>query len=96
MDEARGADNGRAAGGHYADGRSFEMLKEGFAPDYVFHRFRKTVATSLADNDVPGDIIDKIMGWAPAGVRAKYYVKTKDVSLQRAILKLYADDPLGV
>ena len=46
--------------------------------------------------DVPGDIIDKIMGWAPAGVRAKYYVKTKDLSLQRAILKLYADDPLGV
>lgn len=45
---------------------------------------------------MPGDVIDKIMGWAPAGVRARYYVKTKDASLQKAILKLYADDPLGV
>ncbi len=93
--QARGsATKGR--GGHYANGRSFEKLKEAFSPDYGFHRFRKTVATSLADNDVPGDVIDKIMGWAPAGVRARYYVKTKDASLQKAILKLYADDPLGV
>jgi integrase len=83
-------------GGHYAAGQSFEKLKRPLAPDFGFHRFRRTVATSLADNGVPGDIIDKIMGWAPATIRARYYVKTKEDALHQAILKLYADDPLDL
>jgi integrase len=41
--QARGSAT-KPRGGHYADGRSFEQLKEAFAPDYQFHRFRKTVA----------------------------------------------------
>jgi integrase len=80
---------------HYGSVGSFERIKDHIAPESGFHIFRRTVATSLADNNVSGDVIDKIMGWAPVGIRARYYVKTKDESLHRAILRLYADDPLA-
>lgn len=63
--------------------------------DCAFHDFRRTVATSLAENDVAERIIDKIMGWAPRTVRSRHYVRVADASMQEAILKLYADDPLS-
>jgi integrase/recombinase XerD len=59
-----------------------------------FHDFRRTVATSLAENDVPEGIIDRIMGWAPRTVGRRYYIRRADSRMQEAILKLYADDPL--
>lgn len=61
---------------------------------YVAHDFRRTVASSLYRNGVDGDTIDKIMGWSPRVVRTKYYVNVAPEQLQRAILKLYVDDPL--
>jgi integrase len=62
--------------------------------EYKTHDFRRTVASSLYKNGVDGDTIDKIMGWSPRVVRTRYYVNVAPVQLQRAILKLYADDPL--
>lgn len=60
----------------------------------TFHDFRRTVATSLAENDVPEGIIDKIMGWSPRTVGSRYYIRRADHRMQEAILRLYADDPL--
>lgn len=60
----------------------------------TMHDFRRTVATQLAEHDVPMNVIDKIMGWAPRVVRTRYYVSVAPVQLQRAILKLYANDPI--
>jgi integrase len=61
-----------------------------------FHDFRRTVATSLAENDVPERIIDSIMGWAPRTVGRRYYIRRADHRMQEAILRLYADDPVRV
>jgi len=59
-----------------------------------FHDFRRTVATSLAENDVPEGIIDRIMGWAPRTVGRRYYIRRADSRMQEAILALYRDDPV--
>src|SRR5690348_11462503 len=63
--------------------------------DCSFHDFRRTVATSLCENEVPTSLVDEILGWAPRTVRERYYVRKADRRLQEAILKLYADDPLS-
>jgi integrase len=81
---------------HYAGGKSFEKLKDGFALGYGFHHFRKTAATSLRRNGVDPGIIDAIFGWAARNVQDRYYVAVVDADLHKAILKLYADDPLGI
>jgi len=64
--------------------------------DCSFHDFRRTVATSLAENEVADRIIDKIMGWSERTVGSRYYIRTADRRMQEAILRLYADDPLTV
>lgn len=58
------------------------------------HRFRKTVATSMTEEGVPPDVIDKILGWAPSSIRSRYYSRLPEKALQDAIGKLYASDPL--
>ncbi len=80
--------------GHYSTPNSFERIKVPIT-DRGFHIFRRTVATSLFRNGVPGDTIDRILGWAPAGIRARYYLSVQADDLHRAILRLYRDDPLG-
>jgi integrase len=62
--------------------------------EYTPHDFRRTVASSLYANGVDGDTIDKIMGWSPRVVRTRYYQNVAGDQLQRAILKLYRDDPI--
>jgi integrase len=61
---------------------------------FTTHDYRRTVASSLYANGVDGDTIDKIMGWSPRVVRTRYYVNVAPEQLQRAILKLYANDPV--
>ena len=61
----------------------------------TMHDFRRTVATSLAENEVPEGIIDRIMGWAPRTVGRRYYIRRADASMHEAILKLYANDPVS-
>lgn len=58
------------------------------------HRFRKTVATSLTEEGVSPDVIDKILGWAPSSIRSRYYSRLPEKALQDAIQKLYASDPI--
>jgi integrase len=58
------------------------------------HRFRKTVATVLTEEGVPADVIDKILGWAPSSIRARYYTRLPERALQEAIMRLYASDPV--
>lgn len=60
----------------------------------TMHDFRRTVATQLAEHEVPMNVIDKIMGWAPRTVGSRYYIRTADLKMQEAILRLYADDPI--
>lgn len=60
----------------------------------TMHDFRRTVATSLAENEVSEGIIDRIMGWAPRTVGRRYYIRRADATMQEAILRLYADDPI--
>ena len=64
------------------------------SPVYTPHDYRRTVATSLRRNGVDSGVIDRIMGWAPATIFRRYYDNVADGELQRAILKLYADDPV--
>lgn len=61
---------------------------------YTPHDFRRTVASSLFLNEVNGDLIDEIMGWAKRGMRRRYYQAIAPAQLQRAILRLYRDDPI--
>lgn len=63
-------------------------------PVYTPHDYRRTVATSLGYNGVQEPLIDRIMGWAPRSVYRRFYRGVVDVELKRAILKLYADDPV--
>lgn len=63
-------------------------------PTFTPHDYRRTVATSLARNDVPERVIDKIMGWSERSVRDRYYVNVAERELHQAILRLYADDPV--
>jgi integrase/recombinase XerD len=58
------------------------------------HRFRKTVATLLAEEGVREDVIDKIMGWSPTTIRQRCYTRVADGSVYEAILKLYQSDPI--
>jgi integrase len=81
---------------NYAGGQSFEKLKRAFAPNFGFHYFRKTAATSLRRNGVDPFLIDTICGWAARNVQDKYYVTVTPEDVHKAILKLYVDDPLGI
>jgi integrase/recombinase XerD len=58
------------------------------------HRFRKTAATSLYEEEVQPDKIDRIFGWAKTTIRSRYYTRIGDRALYDAILKLYASDPI--
>jgi integrase len=73
---------------------TIQAMTKRLSPLYTPHDYRRTVATSLARNGVPERVIDRIMGWAPRSVRGKFYVNVATEELQRAILRLYADDPL--
>jgi integrase len=70
-----------------------EMVKR-LDPVYTPHDFRRTVNTSLRRNGVDQSVRDRIMGWAPKDVSGRYYDNVADPELKRAILKLYADDPI--
>jgi integrase len=63
-------------------------------PVYTPHDYRRTVATSLRRNGVDSGVIDRIMGWAPSSIFRRYYDNVADDELHRAILRLYADDPI--
>jgi len=39
-------------------------------------------------------VIDLIMGWAPSSIFRRFYDNVADDELHRAILRLYADDPI--
>lgn len=73
---------------------TMRRLVEEFAGEYTPHSFRRTVASSMYENEVPDWLIDEIMGWAPRKVGHKFYKKVSPAKLQRAILKLYSDDPV--
>lgn len=70
-----------------------EMVRR-MHPVYTPHDFRRTVASSLGRNGVSDRHIDRIMGWAKPDVRERYYMNVAEPELHRAILKLYADDPV--
>lgn len=64
------------------------------APGRGFHDFRRTAATSLRRNGAQPPVIDRIFGWAPRGIRERYYDHVAEEEMSAAILRLYADDPL--
>lgn len=70
-----------------------EMTKR-LSPTYTPHDFRRTVTTSLEVNGVDTRIIDRIMGWEDGSMRRRYYTGRATPELHRAILRLYADDPI--
>lgn len=66
-----------------------------FAPaPYTAHWFRRTVTTSLLDNGVEERLVKQILGWKPQTVMGRFYDAVSAAQLQRAILKLYANDPI--
>lgn len=64
------------------------------APGRTPHDFRRTVTSSLRRNGVDVEHVDRILGWQPRSVRARYYERVADDQLLAAILRLYADDPI--
>lgn len=58
------------------------------------HTWRRTFATSLADNGVPDQMIDAICGWAPRSVFGRFYRNIRLEQLHEAVLKVYSSDPL--
>jgi len=60
----------------------------------VCHPIRRAVASSLRRNGVDLDTIDRLLGWAPASMRARRYMDFEPADFSRAILRLWADDPL--
>jgi integrase len=77
-----------------ADPHTMRYRLTRFIPEYGFHDFRRTVASSLDANGVGRSEIDEIMGWAPRTIFERHYRRVAPERLQQAILKLYADDPL--
>lgn len=65
-----------------------------FAPGFTAHWFRRTVTSSLLDNGVEERLVKKMLGWEEQTVMGRFYDKTSMTLLLRAILKLYADDPI--
>lgn len=87
------APSGNTGGKCYSEGQAFQGLLKKFT-DRNFHAFRKTLASSLYRNGVDGATIDKIMGWAAADVKGKYYVTIRPEELHKAIRLAYLDDPI--
>lgn len=73
---------------------TIQAMVKVLSPVFTPHDYRRTVATSLARNNVSERIIDRIMGWSKRTVRDRYYVSVAPTELHRGILKLYADDPI--
>jgi integrase len=71
-----------------------QVMVKRLHPAFTPHDYRRTVATSLARNDVPERVIDRIMGWAARTVRDRHYINIAVPELHRGILRLYADDPV--
>ncbi len=82
------------SGGIYSSGPAFEKIKTAFAPEHGFHAFRRTVASSLRRNKVDGSTVDRLMGWAAVGIRAKYYEDITADDLRDAMNRLYAGEGL--
>jgi integrase len=60
----------------------------------VCHPIRRAVASNLRRNGVDLDTIDRLLGWAPASLRADRYMAYEDEDFTGAINRLWADDPL--
>lgn len=73
---------------------TIQAMSRRLHPTYTPHDYRRTVATSLRRNGVDTGVIDRIMGWAPRSVFRRFYDNVADAELKRAILRLYADDPI--
>lgn len=73
---------------------TIQAMSRRLHPVYTPHDYRRTVATHLRRAGVDTEVRDRIMGWAPKSVFARYYDNVADVELKRAILRLYADDPI--
>ena len=65
-----------------------------FAPGYTAHWFRRTITSSLLNNGVDERLVQRIMGWKPQTVMGRFYDNVSAEQMQRAVLKLYADDPV--
>jgi integrase len=62
--------------------------------DQPWHVWRKTLAGTLRENDVSGDVIDAICGWAPRGMQLQRYARVSLRQKLQAIVRAYRDDPL--
>jgi integrase len=65
-----------------------------FAPGCTAHWFRRTFTSSLLDNEVEERVVKQIIGHTPQTVMGRFYDHKSFRAMQRAILKLYADDPI--
>lgn len=65
-----------------------------FAPGFTAHWFRRTFTSSLLDNGVDVYLVKQMIGHEAQTVMGKFYAKPNQRVMQRAILSLYADDPV--
>jgi len=95
--QARRADGAFVVPSDGKNGVALETIQDmskRLSPVFTPHDYRRTVSTSLGNNGVAEPTIDRIMGWAPTSIYRRYYKSVADPELHRAILRLYADDPL--
>jgi integrase len=74
---------------------TFKLPTTGEVVDFTMHAFRRTFATLLEAAEVPGELVDRMLGQAPASTRAKHYAKTDLARWYRAILQIDLDNPGG-
>jgi integrase len=81
-------------GGMASDPGLRYRMKRITGPAVQQHDFRRTVATSLRANGVDPYVRDAIMGWANGSIFSAHYNFISPPELQRAILLLYANEPV--
>ncbi len=59
----------------------------------TFHALRRTFATLLEAAEVPGDLVDRMLGHAPQSTRGRHYAAPSLEAMHRAICKILLDDP---
>jgi integrase len=64
------------------------VTSDGEAVPFGAHSLRHTFATLLGESEVAGDVVDRLLGHAPATTRGRHYQAPKLSSLYRAISTL--------
>jgi len=61
--------------------------------DFTVHALRRTFASILEAAEVSGDLVDRMLGQAPASTRGRHYAAPSLDAMYRAVCQIMLDDP---